>query len=115
MSEEKSKSCDGNATLEELTIAVNNLKINRSPGMDGICINFYKKNLELLWTLLAKKNNFRFENKHYYCYLRKDKIYWIKFIRKNDPLELASYRPISLLKSDYKILSYTLALKINKS
>ena len=61
--------------------------------MDGISINFYKKFWELLGPMLVKIFNFSFENKHLPFTQRQSLLNLI--YKKNDPLELANYRPIS--------------------
>lgn len=63
LSDEESKSCDGYITLEELTKAVNNLKINKSPGLDGISTNFYKTFWKYLGPLLVNVFNDSYDKK----------------------------------------------------
>ena len=112
LSEQESQSCDGYLTLQELTIAVNNLKPNKSPGMDGISTNFYKHFWKLLGPLLVKIFNSCYD-KQTLPFSQRQSILNLIY-KKNNPLDLSNYRPISLLNTDYKILSYTLALRIKK-
>ena len=41
---------EGKITFDECKLAVSKMKINKSPGLDGICIEFYKK----LWPVVGK-------------------------------------------------------------
>ena len=57
LTKEESKSCDGYVTLEETTEAINNLKLNKSPGIDGLSTNFYKQFWDILGPILVKVFN----------------------------------------------------------
>ena len=57
LSEEESNSCDGYVTLEEITEAINNLKSNKSPGLDGLSTNFYKYFWDILGPILVNVLN----------------------------------------------------------
>jgi hypothetical protein len=35
------KICDGKLTIEECTSAINMMKLNKSPGLDGLTVEFY--------------------------------------------------------------------------
>jgi hypothetical protein len=40
---EKDKSiCDGEITVTECSDAVNEMKLNKSPGLDGLLVEFYR-------------------------------------------------------------------------
>lgn len=109
----ESKQCDGYITLEEITIAVNKLKINKSPGFDGLSTNFYRKFWKLLGPILVQVYNESYDKTEMSFSQRRSILNLI--YKKNDPLELTNYRPISLLNSDYKILSYALANRVKRS
>ena len=49
LSDEDSLHCEGLVSLNECTIAVKKMKGNKSPGLDGITIEFY----QLFWPLLG--------------------------------------------------------------
>jgi hypothetical protein len=43
ISSEKDKSiCDGEITVTECSDAVNEMKLNKSPGLDGLSVEFYR-------------------------------------------------------------------------
>ena len=48
MTEENSQ-CEGLVTIEECTLAMNKMKHNKSPGLDGITVEFY----QTFWPLLC--------------------------------------------------------------
>ena len=48
LNENEKLSCDKQISLEELNCAVNNLKINKSPGLDGLTPEFYKDFWDIL-------------------------------------------------------------------
>ena len=35
--------CDGKVTVEECSNAINNMKSNKSPGLDGLTVEFYRE------------------------------------------------------------------------
>lgn len=39
---EELKICDGKLTIEECTSAINMMKLNKSPGLDGLTVEFYQ-------------------------------------------------------------------------
>ena len=112
LTRKESSVCDGYVTLDELTNAVNNLKLNKSPGIDGLSTNFYRHFWKYLGPVLVKVLNSSYDKQKLPFSQRQSILNLI--YKKNDPLDLSNYRPISLLNTDYKILSYTLATRIKK-
>ena len=60
--------------------------------------------------LLARTFNKIFQNKRLPYSFAQAII--VLFYKKDDPLDLANYRPISLMNFDYKILAYVLAKRM---
>ena len=110
LSKRESESLEGELTLDECTKAVFSMKLNKSPGIDGITVEFYRNFWEdLKVTALNIFNS---------CYKFQEltdiqKIGALSLIyKKNDPLDLNNYRPITLLNIDTKIIAYALAQRI---
>ena len=103
---------DNPPSLSECTEAVFNMKKNKSPGSDGLPCEFY----QTFW------NNI----KHFYYYTLGEifqkntmtysqRLSLITLIFKNgDPQCLKNYRPISLTNTDYKIITFILATRLQK-
>ena len=97
---------------EEFFHAINNLKENKSPGLDGLPIEFYKQ----FWHFLKK---------HYLSMILEAKELGLlpfststsvlSLIHKNDVREkLTNYRPLSLSNYDYKILAYVFSERLQQ-
>ena len=54
LSPDQRDSCEGELTLFELTSSVNSLSLNRSPGQDGLTVEFYRHFRHLLGPLLLR-------------------------------------------------------------
>ncbi len=84
---------------------------NKSPGSDGITIEFYK----IFWneTHLINSLNYSFNNENLTTLQKQGIISLIPKPGKN--LEsLSNWRPISLLNNDYKIATKSIANRIKK-
>lgn len=95
-------------TLEEMTEATESLKVDAAPGLDGYTPEYYKKFKDILVPYLIRL---------FLAYLEKNELpeSWreVKVIaipKQGKDLALAqSYRPITLLNVNYKILTTVLA------
>ena len=88
------------------------MKLNKAPGLDGLSVEFYRKFWNSLKKLVTKVSNFNYERGHL---SNSQKIGAISLIfKKNDPLSLDNYRPITLLNTDTKILAYTIAQRLKE-
>ena len=100
LSNNESEKCEGEITVEECTNAIFKMKLNKAPGLDGLSVEFYRKFWNNLKKLVTKVFNFNYERGHL---SNSQKIGAISLIfKKNDPLSLDNYRPITLLNTDTK-------------
>ena len=113
LNEERSGSLEGQITYEEAAKALKNMKNDKSPGTDGMTVNFFKFFWKDLGDFIIKSLNEGFE-KGKMSITQREGI--ITCIPKGDkPREfLKNWRPISLLNVVYKIGSACIANRIKK-
>jgi hypothetical protein len=99
-------------TEEEIKIALRSGAKYKSPGIDGICHEFYTTNWETAHQDLLEQLNHMFLNNNI---TPQQKHGVLKCIPKTDGDGTPnSYRPISLLNTDYKILARILAQRLKR-
>ncbi len=99
-------------TLEELQKALQNMEGNKVPGIDGLPIEFYKTfwtevSLDLLQVLNESLVNGQLP-------LSCRRAVFTLLPKKGDLNDIANWRPVSLLCTDYKILSKVLANRLSE-
>ena len=105
---EKLNKCTSSIEIEE---AIKGMKNEKSPGDDRIPKEFYHKFFHLLKDELTELyNNTKFEK--IMPDLQKNATVKLLF-KKDDHRSLKNWRPISLLNTDYKILSKILTNRIS--
>ena len=102
---------EANITTGELTLAINSMQGGKSPGPDGFPSEFFKKFAVLLAPILLSVFEESFNAGSLPPTMRQAVISLIPKKDKN-LLECGSYRPISLLNVDCKILSKILASRL---
>ena len=111
LSNEEKNSLKIDLTKAELTVALKQTKRGKSPGYDGILVDFYM----FFWNKLGDRMYLAFQDS-----IKKGRLFSsartgiISLIpkRNHDPLEVAHWRPICLLQNDYKLLSKVMANRI---
>ena len=109
---DETKSCERNVTLLELTTSLKGMAHNKSPGPDGLSVEFYLAFWARLGPILVRVFNV--------CYNRRDLSDSMKesttrlIFKKGDRKSLKNWRPICLLNVDYKICSKALSLRLSK-
>jgi exonuclease III len=100
-------------TEKEIFKAINELPLDKSPGIDGLTTNFYKK----FWTLIKDD----FMNMVNDVYLKKvmtsdQRSGLISLLPKQDKdiNYIKNWRPITILNTDYKILTKIMANRLKK-
>mgnify|MGYP000450585649 FL=1 len=104
--------CEGYTTDEELNIALRSMESNKSPGFNGITTDFYKHFWPILGQELANILNFAYDNGSLALSQRRGIISLI--FKKEDRTKLKNWRPITLLNTDYKILTKALANRLQQ-
>ena len=79
------------------------MKWNKSPGLDGFSVEFYKTFWDKLKYFLIKTYNKSY-NENLLTYSQRSSVLALLF-KKGDPLLLDNFRPISLLNVDLKLIS----------
>lgn len=110
LTQEESRSCEEKISLEEIEEAINSAKLNKSPGMDGLPIEFYKFFWQDLKDIMIKL----IQDFQVTSILPKSmkNIVVTPVPKKGDRLQIKNWRPISLLNTDYKIIARIFSKKI---
>ena len=104
--------CDQDIMLEECTNSLFSMKLNKSPGSDGLSVEFYQN----FWSTLREPfMNALNEsiNKGELTGSQEHGILSLIF-KSGDETKLGNWRPITLLNVDYKIIARTLAQRLQK-
>ena len=105
-------SCEGLITEEELLKAVRSMENNKSPGFDGLTTNFYKHFWPILGEKLTSIFNYAFRTGALTVSQRRGVISLL--FKKGDRTQLKNWRPVTLLNTDYKILTKALANRLQR-
>lgn len=111
VSEDEAKMLGAPITTAEVLNAVKSLQSGKSPGPDGFTAEYYKCFANLLVPYLTDMYNEARTSGHLPRTLSEASISLL-LKKDKDPLLCGSYRPISLLNVDFKILSKVLALRL---
>lgn len=113
ISEEHKSQLEGTLTVGEIADAISSMKGAKSAGPDGIPIDLYKKFKDKLATPLLNMYNESYQNG---CLPPSLRSALITLILKPDkpPTKCGSFRPISLLNTDAKIIAKLLALRLEE-
>lgn len=98
-------------TLPEIKEAISSMSSGKSPGPDGYPVEFYKRFSNQLAPLLLEMFNYSHSHGSLPATLMQASISLIHK-KDKDPLNCVSYRPISLLPVDVKILAKILASRL---
>lgn len=104
--------CENSISEEELGKVVNNLKLNKSPGLDGLTSEFYKCFWKSISTPFCDMVNESFLKKNLPDSLTTAVISLLH--KKGERYLLKNYRPISLTNYDYKIIAFALSYRLQK-
>ena len=113
LTDHENELCDVPLSKEECYNTLKTFKSGKSPGNDGLTFEFYKK----FWCFIADPLLKSFEIAFIEGELstsQKQAIITLLEKKGKDRLLLKNWRPISLINFDYKILSKTLSLRIQK-
>jgi len=104
--------CDKEITENEVYEAIASLKTSKSPGIDGLSPEFYKKHWENIKTPFMQMLNESYINNELPCTLNQSVLTLI--YKKGDRKLLKNYRPLSIGTYDYKIVAFVLAKRLQK-
>ena len=112
VSDKDRDTCEGNFSFDECRKAVFSMKKNKSPGSDGISVEFYQQFWDFIGEEIVNSSNEGYD-KGELSHTQKHGIVSL-ISKKDDPLLLKNWRPITLLNIDYKIAAYALATRLKK-
>ena len=105
-------SCERALLADEISGAVRGLSRGKTPGSDGLPLEFYVKFWDQLCPIRLQVYNFSFDHGALSSSMQESVTRLI--FKKEDPKNLKNWRPISLLNVNYKILSKTLTNHLSK-
>lgn len=113
LNEDDKKHCEGILTIDECAKALNDMKNGKSPGSDGFTAEFYKHFWPKIGKYVLESLNYAYVKGELSVDQRRGIITLIPKKGKKRIL-LKNWRPISLLNTDYKILTKSLAFRLKK-
>lgn len=113
LDEPASDLCDTKISLDELTKTVKGMSNNKSPGIDGLTVEFYK----YFWNVIGPILNELFceiHTKEVLTNSMRKGILTPVYKETGDKKNLKNWRPISLLNVDYKVISRCMASRLSQ-
>ena len=107
------ETCEGTISLEECANALKNMEINKTPGTDGLTVEFYRYFWDIVGIYMVESFNYAFETGKLSISQRQGIISLIPK-KKKDVEYLKNWRPVSLLNVDYKLATKTIATRLEK-
>ena len=107
LSDEDSRKCENDISIVECETIVKTLKLNKSPGLDGLTGEFYQTFWTVIGPYLVDSYNESFMNGAL-CESQNLSVLSLIY-KKGESTNLKNYRPISITNLDYKILALVLA------
>ena len=95
--------CDAELRVQELDLVIQNIKLDKSPGVDGLTANFYRHFWEDISEFIFQ-TFLEILNSHTLTTSMKQGIIILIPKLGKDPTILDNRRPITLLTTDYKLL-----------
>ena len=113
LSDEMRRTCEGRLSVKECFDCLQSFQNNKSPGNDGLTVEFYKTFWNSIGNLVVDCLNYSYECGEL-SNTQKQAI--ITFIEKKgkDKRNIGKWRPISLINVDAKIGSKAIALRLQK-
>ncbi len=110
--EESNNELQQTLSFQELYSAMMSMENGKSPGIDGLTVEFYKT----LWPVIGEDLLAVFNDclKSGLLPLSCRRAVITLLLNKGDLQYISNWRPVSLLCSEYKILSKVLALRLSK-
>jgi len=112
LKEEEMIQCEGHISETETEKAIKSMKTNKSPGPDGLTVEFYVKFWNKIGPVLVKVYNESYQNGNLIP-TQKEAIITLLY-KGGDRTAIENYRPISLTNVDYKILAFVLSNRLQK-
>ena len=111
LNEELSKKCEGMLSEKECHLALKDMENGKSPGSDGLSIEFYQVFWDDINLDVVASINYSFE-KRQMSICQKRGIISLVPKKDNSTNLLGNLRPISLLNTDYKIATKAIAKRL---
>ncbi len=111
LDEDDKEDCDAPLTLEECGLALMGLANGKSPGSDGLPVDFYKCFWGDIKDVVHDSFKYSFDAGELSIDQRRGVIHIIPK-KDKDPRHLKNWRPLTLLNADYKILAKALANRL---
>ena len=112
LSDSDRTACEGALTLAEATEALRRANRNKSPGADGLSVEFYSPFWDSLGEVLVAVFNQGLQNGELPNSMKASITRLVH--KKDDKRNLKNWRPISLLNVDYKICSKAVSIRLAK-
>ena len=113
LKQEEAETCEGLLTLKECSKSLKQFMNNKTPGSDGFTIEFYRFFWNAIGPIMVDSFNYAFQNGEMSISQKRGIISLIPK-KDKDKKYLKNWRPISLFKNDYKIVTKALALCLEK-
>ena len=114
LSDEKSASLEGEISYTEIANALKNMKNNKSPGLDGFTVEFFKFFWVDIGTFILRSINYGYRNGSLSITQKQGLITCLPKPNKSR-LSLKNWRPISLLNVVYKLASSVIANRVKQT